>query len=209
MKPMNPKKRWLAEEANNAENDERMLDAAEGMKRLTIDLEPGEQPLGQLVTSVTPPLPPQPSQGPPQVFVDLRRLQPGQNALITSETVISRVNSFVPVSEASSSAGSSPFRYCKDKNTLNAIKNSNCHPCRSSSSPRTLSTDGVDPTTLPVQRTPSMFTLIEEAFLLDTYHSGILPTGIRRLSQIPGWPPQPWPRPGDCLPSSSRDLISF
>ena len=233
MKPMNPKKRWLAEssqdepdaetaeEADNAEADERVSDAAEGVGRLTIDLEPGEQPMGQLVTSATPPTPsPQPSQGPPHGFVDLGRLQPGQNALITAETLITRVTSVVPVSEASSSAGSSPFRYCTDKNTQNAVKigiyykihvqvqtHLTCHPCRSSSSPRTPSTDGGDPTPPTVPRTPSTFTLIEDAFLLkDAYHSGILPTGIRRLSQVPGWPPQPSPHPGDCSPSSSRDF---
>ena len=141
MKPMNPKKRWLAEReqdlaedaADLAEDDERVSDAAEGVGRLTIDLEHGvEQQLGQLVTSETPP-PPQPPQLPPippppqpllsgptppppprsshiDGIADLGRLQPGQNALITSETLISRVSSVVPVSEASSSAGSSPFR---------------------------------------------------------------------------------------------------
>ena len=149
MKPMNPKKRWLAEssqdepdaetaeEADNAEADERVSDAAEGVGRLTIDLEPGEQPMGQLVTSATPPTPsPQPSQGPPHGFVDLGRLQPGQNALITAETLITRVTSVVPVSEASSSAGSSPFRYCTDKNTQNAVKNRDLlqNPCPSTDS---------------------------------------------------------------------------
>ena len=134
MNPMNPKKRWLAEstqdeepDADIAEDDERVSDAAEGVGRLTIDLEHGgaEEQLGQLVTSETPPpLPPPPqplpsASGPPlppprsshiDGIADLGRLQPGQNAHITSETLISRVTSVVPVSEPSSSAGSSPFR---------------------------------------------------------------------------------------------------
>ena len=125
MKPMKPKKRWAESSqdepdadagTDDAEDDERVSDAAEGVGRLTIDLEPAEQRLGQLVTSAThPPLPPPPAPpGPPRShidgLVDLGRLQPGQNALITSETLISRVGSAVPVSEASSSAGSSPFR---------------------------------------------------------------------------------------------------
>ena len=115
MKPMNPKKRWLAESSQDeppddvdanangagdddiAEDDE--AEVSEGVGRLTIDLE-RQASAGQLATSETP----------PQPRIDLGRLQPGQNALITSETLISRVVSVVPVSEASSSAGSSPFR---------------------------------------------------------------------------------------------------
>ena len=106
------------------DDDERVSDVSQGVGRLTIDLEQAAQ-LQHLVVAAPPetppPLPPArpPSDGPPPIHpppcgrsshLDLGRLQPGQNALITSETLISRVVSVVPVSEPSSSAGSSPFR---------------------------------------------------------------------------------------------------
>ena len=108
------------------DDDERVSDVSQGVGRLTIDLEQAAQQQQHLAAAppeTPPPLPPArpPSDGPPPVHppppcggrsshLDLGRLQPGQNALITSETLISRVVSVVPVSEPSSSAGSSPFR---------------------------------------------------------------------------------------------------
>ena len=107
------------------DDDERVSDVSQGVGSLAIDLEQSVQQQQQHLTAAppeTPPLPPArpPSDGPPPIHpplgggrsshLDLGRLQPGQNALITSETLISRVVSVVPVSEPSSSAGSSPFR---------------------------------------------------------------------------------------------------
>ena len=110
------------------DDDERVSDVSQGVARLTIDLEQAAQQQQQQHLAAAappetpPPLPPTrpPSDGPPPIHpppcggrsshLDLGRLQPGQNALITSETLISRVVSVVPVSEPSSSAGSSPFR---------------------------------------------------------------------------------------------------
>ena len=101
------------------DDDERVSDVSQGVGRLTIDLEQAAQQQHLVVAAppeTPPPLPPTrpPSDGPPPCgrssHLDLGRLQPGQNALITSETLISRVVSVVPVSEPSSSAGSSPFR---------------------------------------------------------------------------------------------------
>ena len=105
------------------DDDERVSDVSQGVGRLTIDLEQAAQHLVAAAPPETPPpLPPTrpPCDGPPPIHpppcggrsshFDLGRLQPGQNALITSETLISRVVSVVPVSEPSSSAGSSPFR---------------------------------------------------------------------------------------------------
>ena len=148
MKPINPKKRWLAEssqadeppaavaaaanidddiaEQDGSDGDERVSDVSQGVGRLTIDLEQAahsqQRHLAAAAPETPPPLPPgrpptgplQPPSHPPPCgrssHLDLGRLQPGQNAHITSETLISRVVSVVPVSEPSSSAGSSPFR---------------------------------------------------------------------------------------------------
>ena len=108
------------------DDDERVSDVSQGVGRLTIDLEQAahsqQRHLAAAAPETPPPLPPgrpptgplQPPSHPPPCgrssHLDLGRLQPGQNAHITSETLISRVVSVVPVSEPSSSAGSSPFR---------------------------------------------------------------------------------------------------
>ena len=119
MKPVKPKKRWaeVAEAEGEAEVGG-VTEAADGVERL--DLEEGERPprprAGQLAAAAapnsgtSPPPPPPPLPTHIDAIRDLRRLEIGQNAHITPDLSISRVSSLAPVSEASSSANSSPFR---------------------------------------------------------------------------------------------------
>ena len=127
MKPVKPKKRWTesdrVDRAAGAEVGD-VTEAADGVERLDLEEEeeggrPPRSRSGQRAAAAAPThatLPPPPPPPPPthiDAIGDLGRLEIGQNAHITPDLSISRVASLAtlpPVSEASSSTDSSPFR---------------------------------------------------------------------------------------------------